>query len=408
MTENTGPRIVTVLLVDRANYARLRPVMKAVDRHPDLALQVVCTGTMLLDRFGRAVEVVRRDGFEVNATCHVELEGSTPGTMAQSIGLATLELASIFRQLDQDFVLIVGDRYEALAGTLAAVYQNINVIHLQGGEVSGSIDESTRHAITKLAHFHFPATEKSARNLVRMGERPSTVFPFGCPSADVVAAAVDRDLPQERLERFGVGPELDFSRPFLVVTYHPVTTEYSATEAQTTELLEALRGLGLQTLLVWPNIDAGADGVSQAIRRFREFHPDHPLRAYKNFEPEEFVPLLGRAACLVGNSSSFLRDASFLGTPVVLVGSRQRGRERGPAVVEVAPRAEEITAAVQRQIDHGRYPPSAIYGRPGVSERIAEQVARLEPYGQKSLSFEEPDPGQRPSWWIGESTERER
>jgi UDP-hydrolysing UDP-N-acetyl-D-glucosamine 2-epimerase len=386
-------RRIAVVVVDRANYGRLKPVMAGLRDEPSVELQVVCAGTTLLDRFGRSVDVIRSDGFEVRDEVFTELEGSVPATMAKSVGLAVIEFSSAFQRLQPDFVLLIGDRYEALAAATAAAYLNISLIHLQGGEVTGSIDESARHAITKLSHYHFPATERAGAYVLRMGERPDTVFPFGCPSVDVVDAAAS-SVDAEELMRLGVGPELDFQKPFILTLFHPVTTEYRSSESQMEEVLEALQASGQQILLIWPNIDAGSDGISQAIRRFREFNRDAQLHAYKNFEPEAYVPLLKRASCLVGNSSSFVRDASFLGTPVVLVGSRQDGRELSAAVRRVEPTAAEIGDAIRAQVEHGPYPSDGVYGQPGVSQRIVAQITELEPYSQKRLFFpEEPHAG---------------
>ncbi|WP_080834403.1 UDP-N-acetylglucosamine 2-epimerase [Cohnella massiliensis] len=377
---------ICVVLVDRANYGRLKPVMAELRTRPGVRMQVVCAGTMLLDRFGKAKQVVEADGFPIDEEVYLEIDGSLPATMTKSIGLGIIEFSSVFRKLDPDFVLLIGDRYEALAAAIAAVYQNLCLIHLQGGEVTGSIDEATRHAITKLAHYHFPATRRSGRYIVRMGERPETVFPLGCPSADVVAAA-SGDVPAERIAAAGVGAEIDFGKPYLLTLFHPVTTEFAAAEDQMNELLAAVKETGMQIVLLWPNIDAGADSVSGAIRRFREFNRDVPLHAFKNFEPEDYVPLLRQAACCVGNSSSFVREASFLGTPVVLVGSRQDGREWSGAVKRVEPIREAIAEAIAAQLAHGRYPPSGLYGKPGVSARIADKIATLRPYGQKRLAY---------------------
>lgn len=377
---------IAVVLVDRANYGRLKPVMAELKRQRGVKLLTVCAGTMLLERFGRARDIVAADGFRVDSEIYLEVEGSVPITMTKAIGLGVIEFASEFQRLKPDFVLLIGDRYEALAAAIAAVYQNFSLIHLQGGEVSGSVDESTRHAITKLAHFHFPATRRAADYLIAMGEAPATVFPLGCPSCDVVREAARR-LPSDMLAKYGVGMPIDFGRPYLLALYHPVTTDYGRQEKQMEEVLAAVLALNTQTVVLWPNIDAGSDQVAQAIRRFREFHHDFPLHAYKNLEPEVYIPLLNNAACCIGNSSSFVRETSFLGTPVVLVGSRQDGREWSPSVVRIEPKRAALEAAIRKQLAHGRYPPSTLYGRPGVAPAIARQIARLKPYVQKRLHF---------------------
>ena len=363
--------------------------MHELNTIPEVNLQIICTGTMLLDRFGRAVDVVRSDGFTVAEEIYMELEGSVPITMAKSMGLAIVELSSALQRLAPDLVVVIGDRYEALGVAISAVFQNFCLVHIQGGEVTGSIDESTRHAITKLAHYHFPSTKRAGRYVVAMGERDDTVFPLGCPSADVVHEVSKLELPANTVSKAGVGVQIDLEEPFLLCLFHPVTTDYQSAEHQMEEVLQALSELGMPTILIWPNIDAGSDGVSQAIRRFRESDDGFPLRAFKNFSPEEYIPLLARATCAVGNSSSFIRDASFLGTPVILVGDRQNGRERSDAVIQVEAKSADIVSGIRKQISHGHYPASELYGRPGVSKQIARNIAGLKAYAQKRLAYDD-------------------
>jgi UDP-hydrolysing UDP-N-acetyl-D-glucosamine 2-epimerase len=383
---NNGRRKVCVVLVDRANYGRLKPVMSAIAAHPKLELQVLAAGTMVLERFDQPVRVVRADGFPVDGEIYIELEGSTPATMAKSVGFGITEFASEFQRLKPDIVLLIGDRYEALAAAIAAAYMNVCLVHVQGGEVSGSIDESARHAITKFAQFHFPSTKRSAEYLVRMGERPDSVLGIGCPSSDI-ARHLDRKLAHDILHDRGGGATIDVSRPFLLVIFHPTTTEFGGERPQMEALLAALNDLQQQTAILWPNIDAGSDHVSKAIRVFRERVKPNWLRTLINLPPEEYLKVLANTACAVGNSSSFVRDAGYFGTPVVLVGNRQDGRETDEHVVRARPNHEEILAAVRRQLTHGRYAPSTLYGDGCVSQRIADGLATLTPYIQKRLHF---------------------
>lgn len=380
------PRKVCVVLVDRANYGRLKPVMRAIQRHPGLELQVLAAGTMVLERFDLPVRVVREHGFPVDGEIYIELEGSTPSSMAKSVGFGVVEFASEFQRLKPDLVLLIGDRYEALAAAIAAAYMNLCIVHIQGGEVSGSIDESARHAITKFAHYHFPSTRRSAEYIIRMGEDPATILGVGCPSSDI-ARELDRTLRPEVINSRGSGALIDASRPFLLVIFHPTTTEFGGEQKQMQELLAALKALATQTVLLWPNIDAGADHVSKAIRTFRDRNKPWWLRTVINLPPEDYLRVLANAACAIGNSSSFVRDASYFGTPVVLVGNRQDGRETDVHVVRVPPAAEAVVEAVRRQLEHGRYAPSTLYGDGHVSERIAEALATLRPYVQKRLHY---------------------
>jgi UDP-hydrolysing UDP-N-acetyl-D-glucosamine 2-epimerase len=379
-------RKVCVVLVDRANYGRLKPVMGAIVADPRLELQVLCTGTMVLERFDHPARMVQADGFQVNAEAYVELEGSTPVTMAKSVGVALLEIASELKQLAPDLLFVIGDRYEALAAAIAAAYMNVPIAHMQGGEVSGSIDESARHAITKFAQFHFPSTKRSADYLIRMGERPDSILAVGCPSSDI-ARTLDRTLEPSVVNSRGGGPPIDVKRPFLLVVFHPTTTEHGDERPQMFQLLTALERLDTQALLLWPNIDAGSDQLSKAIRIHRDRAAGSRLRTLTNLGPEDYLRVLGAAACAVGNSSSFVRDASYLGTPVVLVGNRQEGRETAEHVTRVKVETDAIVAAVRAQLAHGPYPPSSLYGDGHVSGRVATALAELVPYVQKQLAY---------------------
>lgn len=381
-------RKVAVVLVDRANYGRLKPVMHAIAEHPALSLQVIAAGTMVLERFGQPVNVVREDGFEVHGEVYIELEGSTPATMAKSVGLAVAEFTNEFQRLKPGVVLIIGDRYEALGAAIAAAYMNLCLVHVQGGEVSGSIDESARHAISKFAHYHFPSTARSRDYLIRMGERPSTILGTGCPGSDI-ARTMDRRLDGGILMTQGSGARIDVSRDFMLVLFHPTTTGYGGERAQMEQLLAALDRVARPTILLWPNIDAGSDHISKAIRVYRDQHRITWLRTMTNLPPEDYLKVLANAACATGNSSSFVRDASYFGTPVVLVGARQDGRETSEHVMPCPPEAGAIERAVRAQLAHGRYAPSALYGDGYVSRRIADALATLEPYAQKRLHYVE-------------------
>jgi UDP-hydrolysing UDP-N-acetyl-D-glucosamine 2-epimerase len=363
------------------------PVMRAIQEHRALDLQVVAAGTMVLERFSRPVDQVRAAGFPVDGEIYIELEGSTPVTMAKSVGFATIEFASEFLRLKPDIVLLIGDRYEALAAAVAAADMHLCVVHIQGGEVSGSIDESTRHAISKFAHYHFPSTKRSAEYLIRMGEHAATILGIGCPSSDI-ARTLDRTLTPEIVNSSGGGALLDVSKPFLLIVFHPTTTQYGSEKEQIVELLSALDQIQMQTLFLWPNIDAGSDHISKAIRIFREQRRPDWLRTLTNLSPEDYLKVLAGTACCVGNSSSFVRDASFFGTPVVLVGNRQDGREIDEHVTWVAPLGKQIGRAIRSQLQHGRYKPSTLYGDGSVAPRIANALATLKPYIQKRLGYD--------------------
>ncbi|MEZ5401925.1 MAG: UDP-N-acetylglucosamine 2-epimerase [Bryobacteraceae bacterium] len=380
------PRRVCVVLVDRANYGRLKPVMTAIRDHPALELLCIAAGTMVLERFGRAADLVRREGFRVHGEIYTELEGSTPISMAKSVGIGVQEFANEYLRLKPDVVLLIGDRYEALGAAIAAAYMNIPMVHLQGGEVSGSIDESARHAISKFAQFHYPSTQRAKEYLLRMGEAPDTVLGVGCPGSDI-ARQMNPHLDPEVINGTGSGSAIDVEKPFLLVIYHPTTTTFGGEYEQMRQMLEALHEVNMQTVMLWPNIDAGADHISKTIRVFRDQHAPDWLRTVTNLPPENYLQVLAKTACAVGNSSSFVRDAGYFGTPVVLVGDRQDGRETDVHAVRCAPDAGDIVARVKAHLAHGRYAPSTLYGDGYVAERVADAVASLKPYVQKRLYF---------------------
>ena len=232
--------------------------------------------------------------------------------MAKSTGMAITELATHFENLKPDIVVTVADRFETLSTAVAASYMNIALAHSEGGEVTGSIDESVRHAITKLAHIHFPATKRAKDYLLRMGEEKESVHLTGCPAIDLVAES-DLNLPKDLFKRTsGVGDELTTNKDYIIVLQHPVTTEFGSGLKQIQETLDAVHKVsktGMQIVWLWPNVDAGSDDISKGIRMFRDREEARNMHFYKNFTPEDYVLLLANASCIVGNSSSGLREA---------------------------------------------------------------------------------------------------
>jgi len=353
--------------------------MRAIQRHQGLELQIVAAASALLDRYGQVVDLIETDGFEINERLYILIEGETPVTMAKSTGIGLLELSSAFDRLAPDVVITVGDRFETMATTLAAAYMNIPVAHTMGGEVSGTIDESIRHAVTKFAHIHFPASRDAAERIVRLGERPEMVFQVGCPRIDLVAEILAEDGCELDSQIFdiGVGDRIDPMKPFVLVSQHPVTTEYGEGEHQINETLSAVRATGMQAIVLWPNSDAGSDDIARGIRRFREQGMASNMHFFKNLPISTYIHLMKRTSCLIGNSSSGIREGSFIGTPVVNIGSRQAYRERGNNVLDVAPISSEIQKAIAIQLAHGPYHSNDIYGNGSSGQRIADILAGL-------------------------------
>ncbi len=387
--QRDGARRVCVVITARPSYSRIKTALAALDAHPGIELQLVVGASALLERYGSAVHQIAADGFTVAAEVSMVLEGENPASMAKTTGLGVLELATVFANLAPDVVVTVADRYETMATAVAAAYMNIPLAHVQGGEVSGSIDEKVRHAITKLADVHFPATPLAAERIIKMGEDPSTVFVTSCPSIDLAAeVAGDPALDFDPFERYGgVGAPVDLENGYLVVLQHPVTTEYGQARAHVGETLHAVAATALPTLWFWPNVDAGSDGTSNAIRAFREIERPDNIHFFKNFAPTDFLRLLANAAVLVGNSSVGIRECAFLGVPTVNIGSRQGGRERGPNVIDVGYDRDEVRAAIDAHRAHGPYPPDHLYGDGHAGERIADLLATLPLSVEKRLCY---------------------
>ncbi|WP_395822289.1 UDP-N-acetylglucosamine 2-epimerase [Devosia sp.] len=385
----TLKRKICVFVGSRANYSSIKSAMRAIAAHPQLELQLVVGASALLDRYGSVVKLMQADGFTPAAEVHMLVEGETPTTMAMSTGLGLIELSTTLHRLAPDFVVTVGDRFETMATTLAAAYMNIPIAHTMGGEVSGTIDESIRHAVTKFAHVHFPASPGAGERIVKLGERPDDVYVVGCPRIDLVAEilATSADEGLADLFSLGVGERLNLSRPFLLVSQHPVTTEYGAGEAQIVETLEAVRLIGLPAIMLWPNADAGSEDIARGMRKWRERGLASEMHFFKNLPIATYVQLMAKTTCLLGNSSSGIREGAYIGTPVVNIGSRQDGRERGGNVVDATPERRAIAEAIRQQIAHGRYPSDPIYGRGDAGTRIADILAVAAPVIQKRITY---------------------
>jgi UDP-hydrolysing UDP-N-acetyl-D-glucosamine 2-epimerase len=385
-------RKVCVVVTARASYSRIKSALQAIVEHPDLELQLVVGASALLHRYGDAVEYIKRDGFEIAARVYMVVEGENPITSAKSTGLGLVELATIFDNLRPDVVVTVADRYETLATAVAASYMNIPVAHVQGGEVTGSIDEKVRHAVTKLSNMHLVATKKAAERVRRMGEDPSTVFVAGCPSIDLAASILeDSTLNFDPILKYGgvgsVDSSLKSSDGYIVVMQHPVTTEYNEARRQVTEVLRTVSESRLPAFWFWPNVDAGSDGTSKGIRVLRETDLKSAIHFFRNMAPEDFLRLIYNSRCVVGNSSVGIRECSFLGVPVVNIGSRQIGRERGPNVADVEYDREQIMTAIRRQVEHGRYSQDFLYGDGQAGKRIADLLATANISIEKRLTY---------------------
>ncbi|MCI0560398.1 MAG: UDP-N-acetylglucosamine 2-epimerase [Nitrososphaera sp.] len=367
-------KLVCVVITSRASYGRIKSVLSAIKAHKALRLQLIVAGSALLYRQGRINEYLEKDGFTIDQECYSVVEGSTNNTMALSTGLLLTHICTALMNLNPDIVLTIADRHETIATAIAASYLNIPLAHLQGGEVSGSIDESVRHAITKLAHIHFPASQTAAKRLLQLGENPASIHVVGCPSIDIAKLAVSHSPNLDAYN--GIGPRVNIKEPFMMVLQHPVTTELMARQ-QIRITLEAMHELGYPTIWLSPNIDAGSAEAENEIRQFRERFNCN-VCFYRSFEPLDFYALLSRTSVFIGNSSSAIREGAFLGTPCVNIGTRQNNREHAANVVHAKHHLVDILSAIRHQLGHGKYPQSLCYGNGRSGPKIAEILAESE------------------------------
>jgi UDP-hydrolysing UDP-N-acetyl-D-glucosamine 2-epimerase len=286
---NLQKRKICVVITARPSYSRIKTALQAIKDHPNLELQLVIAASALLDRYGSAVNYIERDGFTIDAKVFNVLEGENLTAAAKTTGIGILEISTVFDNLKPDIVVTIADRFETMATAISASYMNIPLAHIQGGEVTGNIDEKVRHSITKLADYHFVASEGAKERVIRLGEMPDFVINTGCPSIDLASRvklnpALDFD---PYVKYGGVGSKPDLSNGYLVVMQHPVTTEYADSRVHIEETLLAIKDVKLPVLWFWPNVDAGADGTSSGIRAFREKHKPENLHFFKNMEGED-------------------------------------------------------------------------------------------------------------------------
>lgn len=376
-------KTICFVVNSRANYARIKTAILASKSKKDFNTVVVLGASGLLFNYGSIEPIMVRDGIEVDFKVYSVVSGDSPELMAKTTGLAIIELSSIFAKIKPDFVVSVADRYETLGTVIAASYMNIPVIHTQGGEISGSIDESVRHACTKLSHVHFPATKQSAKVIEQLGEDPKSIFVTGCPSIDIAKNTADIPISKVLSNYNGVGNKFSPNSEYILVSQHSVTTSYLNAREQILHTLNAVQKLDMQTIWLWPNIDSGSDAISKLLREFREKNIDNKITFYRNFSAEDYVRVLRNSSCIIGNSSSGIRESAYLGTPSVIVGDRQSGREHSKNVIFVKYDANEIFEATVKQLKNGKYQSSDLFGSGNSGQEMISIIENYTPRIQK-------------------------
>lgn len=367
-------RRIALVVTARPSWCRAKSLAVALRSRPECELFVIGAASALLARYGEVRTDIERDGFSLAAEYWSVVEGERGVTSALSTGLLTIQLAQAFQQLQADTVITIADRHETLATAIAASYQHCRLVHLQGGEHTGSIDEKVRFAVSQLADLHFVANDRAAQTLEDRGIPAQTIHTVGCPSIDEAVAALREEAPI--CELAGVGADVDPRRPFLLIVQHPVTNEAADAHRQMWMTLSAAECIGRPLVVFWPGEDAGSNGIAKAIREFREVHPSVPVHCVRQIPARQFLRLLSQTEVLVGNSSVGIREASFFGVPVVNVGTRQQGRLRASNVLDVGHVQEDIAMAIRSQQAQGHYPQSYLYGLGHAGQQIAEVLLR--------------------------------
>lgn len=316
----------------RADYGLMHNALELLNNDDDIQLEVAVTGMHLMEEFGYSVNEIKKDNFNLHIINQTFLKDNKQ-SMSEFIGRLIVDLTQLMVKIKPDIVLLLGDRGEMLAGAIAASYLQIPVAHIHGGDVSSTVDDSARHAITKLSNIHFAATRKSALRIKQMGENPENIFVVGAPGLDSIIKVKDNIDEKYLKEKYNI------VKDFVLVLQHPVSLEVESSSNQIKQTLDAVTLTDYQILLIYPNADAGGRAM---IDKIKEYDVD----AYKNIPHDDFIGLLGLASALIGNSSSGIIESSSFKLPVINIGTRQAGREKAENVVDVGYDSNEILNAL--------------------------------------------------------------
>ncbi len=382
-------RKICIVITARPSYSRVKTLLRAINENKKLKLQLVVSGSALLNKYGSVHNFVRDDGFKIDAEVFNVIQGESITSSAKTTGLGLIEISTVFNELKPDIVVTIADRFETISTAIAASYMNIPLAHIQGGEVTGNIDEKVRHAITKLSDYHFVASKDAHKRVLKLGEDKDSVFNTGCPSIDIAMDIKNKKkLGFDVYKKYGgVGEFPDYNNGYWVVLQHPVTTEISEAKKQIEETLNSAKLLNEPIFWFWPNIDSGADGTSRGIRSLREKHSLNYFHFFKNFNSSDFLKLIFFSKGLIGNSSVGIRECSALGIPVVNIGSRQNRRQRGENVIDVNYDSNEIFSAVKKIKNSNRPRSSQIYGDGNAGKRISKILEVIKLKSHKTISY---------------------
>lgn len=374
----TMRRKIVIPITTRGNFGKMLSTMRAARARADLQLEIFLGGAVIRDKIGEFAELIRSEKFEISRTIdYLQGESGDIDTMMRSAAIAVEHFGKAIRQCSPDAVVVIADRYESLSFAFAATCCAVPIVHLEGGESSGSIDDRIRHSITKLAQIHLASSAEAAARIVSMGEFPGSVHVVGSPSFDIIAGLDLEDLaPLEAFQaRNGFGAMLDHRSPFLLVSQHSVVEEHADALRQIEETAEAVRRFGFPVIWIQPNADAGSSVIRSALTAIGAGSLGIPVRVYSAMPLPVYACAMNASRCMIGNSSSGIREAAFLGVPTVNIGTRQSNRMRGRNVMDVNYSRDEIGEAIADRLKSGRFPRDPIYGDGRSGEKIADILA---------------------------------
>jgi len=368
-------RNLYVATSNRSDYIKIKPVLDEMKKRA-IPFNIVVSGSHLALKQGHTYRAIEKDNFEIKEMLACQIDGTSLESMSKSVGLSIMEHSHFFAREKPSCILLVGDRFDIFPVAIAASMMNIPFLHVQGGEISGSIDESIRHAITKLSHVHFASTEEARRRVISMGELPDRVFCTGCPTVDMLKNFKEEDLVLSYLQKSNKLFSDLRERDYFIVIYHPVTTEYNHCKEAIEVVLEAVESFNKHILLVYPNRDAGADSMVDVVMRRSRVYGKYILGRHIDFE--DYIKLMYNCSAFIGNSSSGIRETGTFGIPTVNVGNRQHMRERNKNVLDIDVDRELIIDAINRALNVGRYPCENIYGDGNASKQIVDILSTLD------------------------------
>jgi len=364
-----------VLLVTerRADYSKFKPILKEIKKSKHLDYYLIVTGTHLLKSHGYTINEIRKDGFKITSTfqMHKKTKRDTGAEMVKTFGRAIINLSNEIDKLKPDIILAGFDIGASLAAAIAGAHMNIIVAHVEGGDVTGTIDESIRHATTKFSHLHFTSNELARQRLIKMGEKPNHVFTVGNPALDKILQI--KNIPKNKLQKEF---KIDFNKPYIIVVQHTVTSEIDEVDKNILKTIEAIKELDSQAIIIYGNADAGSKKIFKILKNTK-------IRKYPTIPSEKYINLLKNSTALVGNSSSGIIETPFLHVPSINIGTRQQGRGNPGSVINVRYNRNEIKKAIEKAMNDKNFLRKvknckSLYGDGNAAKKIVKILETLD------------------------------